>query len=73
MDQAQQGFVGDFVGAMQKIPAGAAGFAMRMEDFSPIGVIGDPRNARADWGRDLLDPKYERYVASPTFPVKDAP
>lgn len=25
------------------------------------------------WGRDLLDPKYERYVAPPTFPVKDAP
>jgi creatinine amidohydrolase/Fe(II)-dependent formamide hydrolase-like protein len=32
MDQAQQGFVGDFVGAMQKIPAGAAGFAMRAGD-----------------------------------------
>ncbi len=25
------------------------------------------------WSRDLLDPKYERYVAPPTFPVKDAP
>lgn len=25
------------------------------------------------WGRDLLDPKYERYVAPPTFPVRDAP
>lgn len=25
------------------------------------------------WGRDLLDPKYERYVTPPTFPVKDAP
>lgn len=25
------------------------------------------------WGRDLLDPKYERYVAPPTFPVMDAP
>lgn len=24
-------------------------------------------------GRDLLDPKYERYMAPPTFPVKDAP
>lgn len=25
------------------------------------------------WGRDLLDPKYERYVAPPVFPVRDAP
>lgn len=25
------------------------------------------------WGRDLLDPRYERYVAPSTFPVKDAP
>lgn len=25
------------------------------------------------WGRDLLDPKYQRYVAPPTFPVRDAP
>lgn len=25
------------------------------------------------WGRDLLDSKYERYVAPPTFPVRDAP
>lgn len=25
------------------------------------------------WGRDLLNPKYERYVAPPTFPVRDAP
>lgn len=25
------------------------------------------------WGRDLLDPRYERYVAPPTFPVRDAP
>lgn len=24
-------------------------------------------------GRDLLDPKYERYVAPPVFPVRDAP
>lgn len=25
------------------------------------------------WGRDMLDPKRERYVAPPTFPVRDAP
>jgi hypothetical protein len=25
------------------------------------------------WDRDLLDPKYRRYVAPPVFPVKDAP
>jgi len=25
------------------------------------------------WGRDLLDPKRERYVAAPPFPVRDAP
>ena len=25
------------------------------------------------WARDLLDPKYDRYVAPPVFPVKDAP
>lgn len=25
------------------------------------------------WGRDLLDPNYERYVAPPVFPVRDAP
>ncbi|MSP76834.1 MAG: hypothetical protein EXR12_11940 [Rhodospirillaceae bacterium] len=25
------------------------------------------------WGRNLFDPKYERYMAPPTFPVKDAP
>lgn len=25
------------------------------------------------WDRDLLDPKYQRYVAPPVFPVKDAP
>lgn len=25
------------------------------------------------WDRDLLDPKYERNVAPPVFPVKDAP
>lgn len=55
MDQAQQGFMGDFVGAMQKTPAGAAGFAMQMENFSPLGVIGDPRRAQADWGRELLE------------------
>lgn len=25
------------------------------------------------WKRDLLDPKYKRYVAPPVFPVRDAP
>ena len=25
------------------------------------------------WDRDLLDPKYRRYVAPPVFPVRDAP
>lgn len=25
------------------------------------------------WNRDLLDPKYKRYVAPPVFPVQDAP
>jgi hypothetical protein len=25
------------------------------------------------WGRDLLDPKYKRYVASPVFPIQNAP
>lgn len=25
------------------------------------------------WNRDLLDPKYKRYVAPPVFPVRDAP
>lgn len=63
MDQAQQGFVGDFVGAMQKIPAGAAGFAMRMENFSPLGVIGDPRGATAAFGRDLLEGLSEHLAA----------
>lgn len=25
------------------------------------------------WNRDLLDPKYKRYMAPPVFPVRDAP
>jgi hypothetical protein len=38
-------------------------------------VLREKRMTRtfSGWGRDLLDPKYERYIAPPTFPVRDAP
>lgn len=39
------------------------------------GILRDEGMTRtfSGWDRDLLDPKYKRYVAPPVFPVKDAP
>jgi hypothetical protein len=39
------------------------------------GALRDAGKTRtfSGWDRDLLDPKYKRYVAPPVFPVKDAP
>jgi creatinine amidohydrolase len=62
-DQARAGFVGDFIAEAKKFQAGAAGFEMRMENFSPIGVVGDPRNASAELGRDLLEGLAEHLAA----------
>lgn len=55
MDQAQVGFVGDFVKLAQNLKPGAAGLDIKFDDISPIGVLGDPRSARADIGRDLME------------------
>ncbi len=55
MDQAQVGFVGDFIKLAQELKPGSAGFGMKFDDISPIGVLGDPRSARADIGRELLE------------------
>ena len=55
MDQAQVGFVGDFVKLAQNLKPGAAGLDMRMDDISPIGVLGDPRGARAEIGRAVIE------------------
>jgi creatinine amidohydrolase len=55
MDHAQTGFVGDFLAEAQRIKPSDAGLDMRMENFSPIGVLGDPRGAGADMGRALLE------------------
>ena len=55
MDQAQVGFVGDFVKLAQDLKPGGAGFGTKFDDISPIGVLGDPRGARADIGRALLE------------------
>jgi len=55
MDQAQIGFVGDFVKLAQNLKPGAAGLDIKFDDISPIGVLGDPRGARADIGRELLE------------------
>lgn len=48
------------------------GRAMNLDLDRPIRNAGIERKLPG-WGRDLLDPKYERYVAPPMFPVKDAP
>lgn len=48
------------------------GRAMNLDLDRPIRNAGVMRKLPG-WGRDLLDPKYERYVAPPTFSVKDAP
>lgn len=57
VDRAQMrpGFVGDFVAEARKFQNGPAGFEMRMENFSPIGVLGDPTHASAELGRDILE------------------
>ncbi|MBI4788112.1 MAG: creatininase family protein [Chloroflexi bacterium] len=55
MDQAQAGFVGDFLALAQNIPSSSAGFAIKWENFSPLGVLGDPRPASVELGRDLLE------------------
>jgi creatinine amidohydrolase len=52
---AQPGFIGDFVAESRKFQAGKAGFDMKMENFSPLGVLGDPTNANVELGRDLLE------------------
>lgn len=48
------------------------GKAMGLDLDRAIQAAGMSRRF-SGWDRDLLDPKYERYVAPPTFPVKDAP
>ncbi len=48
------------------------GQAMKVDLDGPIRKAGILRKFPG-WGRDLLDPKYNRYVAPPPFPVKDAP
>ena len=55
MDQAQVGFVGDFVKLAQELQPGAAGFGKKFDDISPIGVLGDPRGARAEIGRAVIE------------------
>ena len=63
MDQAQAGFVGDFLALAQNIPSSSAGFAIKWENFSPLGVLGDPRGARAEIGRDLMEGMAEHIAA----------
>lgn len=48
------------------------GCVMDLDLGRPIRNAGVERKLPG-WGRDLLDPKYERYVAPPMFPVRDAP
>lgn len=48
------------------------GRAMKLDLDRPIKDRGIERKLPG-WGRDLLDPKYDRYVAPPPFPVRDAP
>lgn len=55
MDQAQLGFVGDFVALAQSLKPSAAGLELRMDDISPSGVLGDPRGARVEIGRVLIE------------------
>lgn len=55
MDRAQLGFAGDFVKLAQELQPGAAGFTKKFDDISPTGVLGDPRNARAEIGRALIE------------------
>lgn len=45
--------------------------AMKVNVDGPVRDAGIERKLPG-WGRDLFDPKYERYVAPPVFPVKDA-
>jgi creatinine amidohydrolase len=63
MDQAQVGFVGDFVKLAQELKPGAAGFGRKFDDISPIGVLGDPRGARAEIGRAVIDGLADRLAA----------
>ncbi|MBI5029457.1 MAG: creatininase family protein [Chloroflexi bacterium] len=60
MDQAQVGFIGDFIALAQNVKASSAGLELRMDDISPLGVLGDPRGARAELGRELLEGLAER-------------
>lgn len=46
--------------------------AMGVDADSLLQEKGESRRF-SGWGRDLLDPKYERYVTPPVFPVRDAP
>lgn len=47
------------------------GRAMELNLDSAVRDTGIKRKLPG-WGRDLFDPKHERYVAPPMFPVKDA-
>ncbi|TAJ42588.1 MAG: hypothetical protein EPO55_01305 [Reyranella sp.] len=47
------------------------GQAMKLDLDGPIRKAGIMRKFPG-WGRDLFDPTYDRYLASPPFPVKDA-
>ncbi|CAN0297385.1 unnamed protein product, partial [Phaeothamnion confervicola] len=47
------------------------GRAMELNLDSAVRDTGIKRKLPG-WGRDLFDPECERYVAPPTFPVKDA-
>ncbi|MFQ6014283.1 MAG: creatininase family protein [Anaerolineae bacterium] len=55
LDRAEAGFLGDFEAEMEKIKPSEGGFAMRMEQFSAIGVLGDPVGSQAEIGRELLE------------------
>lgn len=61
--KAQPGFMGDFAEEMRKLKPSSSGYTIRLEDYSPIGVLGDPRRASAELGNALLDGLAERLAA----------
>jgi creatinine amidohydrolase len=63
LDQAQPGFVGDSAEVLNRLKPGSSGFAMHLEEFSLLGVLGDPRRATVELGNALLEGLAERIAA----------
>jgi creatinine amidohydrolase/Fe(II)-dependent formamide hydrolase-like protein len=62
---AERGFVGDARARMRELRAKGEFF---IDDISPVGVLGDPRGATVEAGREIV----EAFVNAYTQIIKDA-